>query len=198
MISLTSPVKTRAHGWPAGAKLAALCAATLILFSFTALWFQIATLTATLTLYALPGWAFFKTGMARLRILWPFMALILIWHVGTDDLGNGAVIALRMVSAVGIANLVTMTTKLSQMVDVVTWLTTPLRKIGLKTRNLELGIALVIRFIPVLVEKGQMLAQSWRARSAKRLGWRTIIPFAVLALDDAEHVAEALRARGGL
>ncbi|WP_339760788.1 energy-coupling factor transporter transmembrane component T [uncultured Sulfitobacter sp.] len=198
MISLTSPVKTRAHAWPAGVKLAALCAATLILFSFTALWFQLSMLVATAVLYALPGWQFFKTGMARLRILWPFMVLILIWHVATDDLENGAVIALRMVCAVAIANLVTMTTKLSQMVDVVTWLTTPLRKVGLQTRSLELGIALVIRFIPVLVEKGQMLAQSWRARSAKRLGWRTIIPFAVLALDDAEHVAEALRARGGL
>ncbi|MFT6090646.1 energy-coupling factor transporter transmembrane component T family protein [Sulfitobacter sp.] len=198
MISLTSPVKTRAHAWPAGVKLAALCAATLILFSFTALWFQLSMLAATVVLYALPGWQFFKTGMARLRILWPFMVLILIWHVATDDLENGAVIALRMVCAVAIANLVTMTTKLSQMVDVVTWLTTPLRKVGLQTRSLELGIALVIRFIPVLVEKGQMLAQSWRARSAKRLGWRTIIPFAVLALDDAEHVAEALRARGGL
>ncbi len=198
MISLTSPVKTRAHAWPAGVKLAALCAATLILFSFTGLWFQLSMLVATAVLYALPGWQFFKTGMARLRILWPFMVLILIWHVTTDDLENGAVIALRMVCAVAIANLVTMTTKLSQMVDVVTWLTTPLRKVGLQTRSLELGIALVIRFIPVLVEKGQMLAQSWRARSAKRLGWRTIIPFAVLALDDAEHVAEALRARGGL
>ncbi|MBW4961410.1 energy-coupling factor transporter transmembrane protein EcfT [Sulfitobacter sp. CW3] len=198
MISLTSPVKTRAHAWPAGVKLAALCAATLILFSFTALWFQLSMLTATAVLYALPDGQFFKTGMARLRILWPFMVLILIWHVATDDLENGAVIALRMVCAVAIANLVTMTTKLSQMVDVVTWLTTPLRKVGLQTRSLELGIALVIRFIPVLVEKGQMLAQSWRARSAKRLGWRTIIPFAVLALDDAEHVAEALRARGGL
>ncbi len=32
MISLTSPVRTRAHDWPAGAKLAGLCLATLGLF----------------------------------------------------------------------------------------------------------------------------------------------------------------------
>ena len=56
----------------------------------------------------------------------------------------------------------------------------------------------MIRFTPVLAQKGQLLAQSWRARSTKRVGWRMIIPFAVLAIDDAEHVAEALRARGGL
>ncbi len=198
MISLTSPVKTRAHGWPAGAKLAGLCAATLVLFSFEALWFQILILSGTLLIYATPGRQFLQTGLSRLRILWPFLVLILLWHVVTADFENGAVIAMRMISAVALANLVTMTTKLSQMVDVVTWLTAPLRKVGLGTRSLELAIAMVIRFIPVLVEKGQMLALSWRARSARRLGWRTIIPFAVLAIDDAEHVAEALRARGGL
>lgn len=198
MISLTSPVETRAHGWPAGAKLAGLCLATLVLFSFEALWFQILTLCGALLIYATPGRQFFVTGMVRLKILWPFLVLILLWHVLTRDFENGAVIALRMISAVALANLVTMTTKLSDMVKVVTWLTTPLRKIGMRTRSLELAIAMVIRFIPVLVEKGHLLALSWRARSAKRLGWRTIIPFAVLALDDAEHVAEALRARGGL
>ncbi|PJE28084.1 ABC transporter permease, partial [Pseudooceanicola lipolyticus] len=43
-----------------------------------------------------------------------------------------------------------------------------------------------------------LLAESWRARSPRRPGLRTILPLAALAIDDAEHVAEALRARGGL
>lgn len=198
MISLTSPVETRAHGWPAGAKLAGLCAATLVLFSIGSVWAQALICGLTLLIYAVPGWRFFKSGMLRLKILWPFIVLILVWHGLTADLTNGAVIVLRMVSAVALANLVTMTTKLSQMVAVVMWATTPLRWIGVNTRGIELGIALVIRFTPVFVQKGQMLALSWRARSVKRLGWRIVIPFAVLAIDDAEHVAEALRARGGL
>ncbi|EEB85576.1 energy-coupling factor transporter transmembrane component T family protein [Roseobacter sp. GAI101] len=198
MISLTSPVETRAHGWPVGAKLAGLCAATLVLFSIGSVWAQALICGLTLLIYAAPGWRFFKSGMLRLKILWPFVVLILVWHGLTADLTNGAVIVLRMVSAVALANLVTMTTKLSQMVAVVMWATTPLRWIGFNTRGIELGIALVIRFTPVFVQKGQMLALSWRARSVKRLGWRIVIPFAVLAIDDAEHVAEALRARGGL
>jgi biotin transport system permease protein len=198
MISLTSPVETRAHDWPAGAKLAGLCMATLVLFSIGSVWAQGLICGLTLLIYALPGWRFFKIGISRLKILWPFIVLILIWHVLTADLTNGAVIVLRMVTAVGLANLVTMTTKLSQMVAVVMWATTPLRRIGINTRGIELGIALVVRFTPVLVQKGQMLALSWRARSVKRQGWRIVVPFAVLAIDDAEHVAEALRARGGL
>jgi biotin transport system permease protein len=67
-----------------------------------------------------------------------------------------------------------------------------------QTRSVELAIALVVRFTPILAQKGQTLALAWKARAARRLGWRVITPFAVLAIDDAEHVAEALRARGGL
>lgn len=198
MISLTSPVETRAHGWPAGAKLAALCAATMVLFAITSLPVHAVLLSLTLCTYAAPGWRFFRIGMSRLWILWPFVVLILIWHAFTADLANGAIIILRMITAVALANLVTMTTKLSQMVVVVNRLLAPLRRFGVNTRGVEIGIAMVIRFTPVLVQKGQMLALSWRARSVKRLSWRVIIPFAVLAIDDAEHVAEALRARGGL
>ena len=198
MISLTSPVETRAHGWPAGAKLAALCAATLLLFAVEDLAVQAAFCAGMVVLYALPGQAFLRVGLGRLRMLWPFVALIVLWHLVTRDTAAGLVIALRMITAVGLANLVTMTTKLSDMMAVVRWLATPLRRFGVKTRSLELSVALVVRFTPVLAAKGQMLTLAWRARSRKRAGWRVVMPFTVLAIDDAEHVAEALRARGGL
>jgi biotin transport system permease protein len=103
-----------------------------------------------------------------------------------------------MLTAVGLANLVTITTRLTDMMGVVRWLCTPLRAIGVKSDRIELAMALVIRFTPVLIDKGAMLAMAWRARAARRVGWRIVTPFAVLAIDDAEHVAEALRARGGL
>ena len=198
MISLTSPVETRAHGWPAGAKLGALCAATLLLFGVEDPVWQIAFCAGMLLLYALPGRAFLKGGLGRLRMLWPFVALILLWHVLISDAEAGLVIVLRMVTAVGLTNLVTMTTKLSDMMAVVRWLAGPLRRFGVRTRSLELAVALVVRFTPVLAAKGQMLSLALRARSRKRPGWRIVMPFTVLAIDDAEHVAEALRARGGL
>ena len=198
MISLTSPVETRAHGWPAGAKLAGLCLATVMLFAVEGLVWHLGFLGAALCMYALPGWSFLQGGMRRLRVLWPFAVIILLWHYFTNDFANGAVIVVRMITAVGLANLVTMTTKLSDMIEVVRWLSAPLRRFGVQTRSIELAIALVVRFTPVLAQKGQTLALAWKARAARRLGWRVITPFAILAIDDAEHVAEALRARGGL
>ncbi len=198
MISLTSPVETRAHGWPAGLKLALLCAATVVLFAADALGWHLAFLAGMITLYALPGGQFLHTGLMRLKVLWPFVVLILFWHLITGSMVLGLVIVLRMVTAVGLANLVTMTTRLSDMMRVVRWLTSPLRWVGVNTRGIEVAMAMVVRFTPVLAEKGSQLAQSWRARSRRRVGWRIVIPLTVLAIDDAEHVAEALRARGGV
>ena len=106
-------------------------------------------------------------------------------------------ILLRLLSALALANLVTMTTRLSDMIDVVRLLTRPLAKLGLNPAALDMAIALVIRLTPVLAQKGRNLTQAWRARSPRKPSWRILLPFTVLALDDADHVAEALRARGG-
>lgn len=198
MISLTSPVETRAHAWPAGAKLAALCAVTIVLFALDHLAWHGVFALGMVGLYALPGQRFFRVGLGRLWPLWPFVALIGLWHLVTWDLAQGGIILLRMITAVGLANLVTMTTRLSDMMRVVRFLLTPARRMGLPTAQVELAMALVIRFTPVLAQKGRMLALAWRARSVRRLGWRIVPPFALVAIDDAEHVAEALRARGGL
>lgn len=198
MISLTSPVKTAAHGWPAGMKLGGLCVATMVLFAVSNLGWHLAFLVTTGVLYALPGRVFWRSGMARLWGLWPFLLLIFGWHVVTGDAAGGLLIALRMLTAVGIANLVTVTTRLSDMMAVVRVLLSPLRRFGIQPHRVELAMALVIRFTPVLASKGQTLVSAWRARSPRRPGWRIVIPFAVLALDDAERVAEALRARGGV
>lgn len=198
MISLTSPVDTWAHRWPAGLKLGLLCAATIILFAQQGLAFHAAAFCATTLLYALPGRVFLASGAKRLMALWPFVALVLVWHLIARAPVEGLVVILRLLTAVALANLVTMTTKLSQMIEVVRWLSAPLRRLGLDTRALEIGIALVVRFTPTLAQKGGQLAQSWSTRSAKRPSWRIVMPFTVLAIDDAEHVAEALKARGGL
>lgn len=197
MISLTSPYKTRAHSWPAGGKLLALFIATLVLFIIDNMAFQIAAFLVALTLYRLPGMGFFRDGTRHLRVVLPFVVIVLIWHGVIGDLALGLRICLRMVTAVALANLVTMTTTLSELTELLRWLCTPLRRFGVKTGPLETAIALLIRFIPVLILRTKLLFQSWRARSVKRPNWRIVMPMLLMAIDDAEQVGEALRARGG-
>lgn len=197
MISLISPVETRAHGWPAWVKLGGLCLAStgLLLTDSPAL--HVAAAALALGLYAAPGARFLRAGLRALRVVLPFGGVLLAWHLLTGDAARGAVITLRMVTLIALANLVTMTTGLAEMVDLVGRLTAPLRRLGLPTHLLETAIPLVIRFTPVLIARAEGLAEAWRARSFRRPGWRLLLPLMLGALDDADHVGEALRARGG-
>lgn len=176
----------------------ALCIASVVLFAVPDLTFQLAAAVMALLLYVLPGQVFLRYGLGRIWPLWPFVVVLLVWHVITGALLEGAVIALRMVTAVALANLVTMTTSLEAMMGVVRRLLRPFVRFGLNLRAIELAAAMVIRFTPILADKGAALALAWRARARRRAGWRVIVPFLVVALDDADHVADALRARGGI
>ena len=198
MLSLTSQIKTPFHGWRAGVKLAAMALFTLGLFLTPLLWVQAVAVLMVMTLYALCGRRFFGQGLRMLRPLSVFVVMVMGWHIVTADLTGGALITLRLIAAVGLANLVTMTTRLDDMIDLALWLLRPFRAIGLQTGALGLAIALVVRFTPILTDISVKLGESWRARSPRRAGWRLVVPITLVAIDDAEHVAEALRARGGV
>ncbi|MCU0903455.1 MAG: energy-coupling factor transporter transmembrane protein EcfT [Tabrizicola sp.] len=197
MLTLTSPVETWAHRLPAGQKLAALAVATTGLFALGSPLPLAVALAATGALYLSGGLRFAASGLGLLWPLWPFVLVVGLWHLWTGDLSGGAVVLLRMITAVALANAVTMTTRLSDMIVVFQWLARPLAIFGLSPRRLALAFALVIRFIPVMLDRLELIGASWRARSPRRPRWRVLVPATLAALDDADRVAEALRARGG-
>jgi len=170
MLTLTSPVETWAHRLAAGAKLAALAAVTTGLFLLTSPWALVGSFTAAVVLYLTGGGRFALTGLRQLAPLWPFVVIVGLWHLWTGDMTGGAVILERLAR--------------------------PLAPI-LPPRRLALAFALVIRFIPVMLERMGQIRQSWSARSPRRPRWRVMVPATLAALDDADRVAEALRARGG-
>ncbi|MFV2052160.1 energy-coupling factor transporter transmembrane component T family protein [Aliiroseovarius sp. YM-037] len=198
MISLTSPIETIFHRVPAGLKLIALCVFTVVIFQMESIGAHLGALGLVVALYLAGGLDFAVAGLRYLRPLWPFMLIIAVWHFVTGTPEAGAQIALRLTAAFGFANLVTMTTRLQDIIAVLRWVLTPLRRLGIKTQAVELAIALVVRFTPELARKGGLLVEAWRSRSPRRPGWRVVAPLALLAIDDADHVADALRARGGV
>lgn len=199
MISLTSPIVTPYHHIAAAPKLACLCLYTFAALLTDNLHVQMAGALLVGALYLLAGWHFAKLGFRRLRPIWWFIAVIVLWHCAHREFSIAAEISLRLAATMGLANLVTMTTRLDDLISLVEHLTRPLRRLGMPLHGLGLMIALVIRFTPVLAKKGSLLAESWKSRSRRpRPGWRMVAPLAVLAIDDSERVAESLRARGGI
>jgi biotin transport system permease protein len=197
MLTVTSPVETRAHRIPAGVKLAAMAVATTALVQMHGAAVAVA-LAGVVALYLSLGLPFARHGLRMLRPLWPFLLVLAVWHGWTGEWARGAEIAGKMLAAVALANLVTMTTRLDDLIAVVERLARPLARLGLDPRVLAVAIGLALRFTPVLFSRTGQLMEAWRARSARRPGWRVVLPAVLLALDDADHVAEALRARGGL
>lgn len=196
MLTLTSPVETWAHRLAAGPKLAALAVVTTGLFLMNTPLPLAGSLVATAALYLTGGEQFARVGLRQLMPLWPFVVIVGVWHLWIGEVTGGAVILLRMVTAVALANFVTMTTRLSDMLAVFELLARPLAPI-LPPRRLALAFALVIRFIPVMLDRMGQIRQSWSARSPRPPRWRVMVPATLAALDDADRVAEALRARGG-
>lgn len=198
MLTLNSPVETWAHRIAAPYKLAALCAATLLLFRLTTPAPLALAAAATAALTFSFGTLFAVTALKLLRPLWPFVLIVAVWHGWIAEPAQGISVLLRLLTAVTLANLVTMSTRLSDMIATITTLASPLKRIGLPPRTMALAVALTIRFIPVMLLKLNDIRDAWRARSPRRPGWRILTPTVLAAIDDADRVAEALRARGGV
>lgn len=198
MLTLTAPQTTIFHKIPAAKKLLLLCVVSTTLFQIGSLSILACLTCAMMALYLSQGWSFAKFGARMLWPLWPFVVIIAIYHGITNDIVAGSEIIMRMLIAVALANLVTMTTPLNDMIEVLMGLLGPLQWIGLSRKPVALTIALFIRFIPTLIERGITMHAALRARSAGKSGWRIIVPLTLSVLNDAEHVANALRARGGV
>lgn len=196
MLTLTSSHRTWAHRVRPWVKLGALCLwAVLVLRSDgPVLWLAV---TTVLGLVASAGQGFALEWALMLRPLWPFVVLLALWQVWLGAVSGAVPPILRMGAVVGLANAVTMTTELSGIIALLTRLARPLQRLGLSPRVLALAVALMIRFVPVMLLRHGQITESWRARSPHRPGWRILLPVLLAALDDAERVAEALRARGG-
>lgn len=198
MLSLASPRPTWAHKLPAALKFGLLAVAMILAMRFAALPVQAGALGATLALYVSLGREAMRAGLRALRPLWWIIAVIVLWqgYEGTWELGLA--FGLRVLVMVGLANFVTLTTPMPEIIALIERLARPLSLFGLSPRLPALAVALVLRLVPVLLQRQEALASAWRARSARRPGPRLIAPLAFSLLDDADHLADALRARGGV
>lgn len=196
MISVYLPGTGWAHRLPAGAKLIAVALGSLLLFQTLNIWVFGICLAGILSAYAALG----RAGLQRLKLLkglsW-FVIAILALHWWTGSIQEGVAVSLRLAVMVLAAGFVSMTTRMDDMLAAVSPLFASLRLLGMSPRKPALGVTLVLRFAPHLMEVLGQLAEAYQARTGARSSWRLIAPFALQALKTSDHAAEALSARGG-
>jgi biotin transport system permease protein len=199
-LALYVPRRSVVHRLPAGAKLLGLAVLAVVLFALPTLTAAGAALAGVLVVGLLVARLPVAVLARQARaVRWWLLALLVV-HALTTDLRTGSHVALRLLTLVLAAAVVTATTRVSEMVAVVERLCAPLRLVGVRPARVGLAITMALRFIPVLVERTERIREAQAARGGRPRGVRalrtTVAPLLVQVLQMAHDVSEALDARG--
>ena len=180
-------------------KIVLSCFAAAILFFIKNPLFMLSIFFVLLLIYFLVGGLkFLGSGLYHLKITVPFVFILAIWHLYIDNLDNGVTLIFRLISAFLIANLFLLTSKIHDIILAIQKYSFYLKIFRINPHAVSITIGLFIRSIPILNQRAKNLMLAQSARSTKRSFWRISVPLALSILDDADHVSEALRARGGI
>ncbi|MCP9620104.1 energy-coupling factor transporter transmembrane protein EcfT [Nocardia otitidiscaviarum] len=194
MLSLYHDARTPVHAVPAGAKLIVLATTGTTLFFVTSpVWLAVA-LGVVLALYALARIPWRATGRQVLAIA-PFLVLIAIAQLMFTGWVSAVLVSERILALVLLANLVTLTTRTSAMIDTIERALGPLRPVGVRPERVGLLVAMTIRFIPVIREQAELVRAAQRARGVER-STAFLVPLLIRTLRMADNLGEALDARG--
>ena len=100
-----------------------------------------------------------------------------------------------VVSVLGAA-VVTLTTRVSAMLEVFERAARPLRRLGVDPQRVALVLALTIRAVPVLTSTYEQVRDARRARGLERSPRALLVPLLIATIRHADRLGEALLARG--
>ncbi|CAO3359162.1 energy-coupling factor transporter transmembrane component T family protein [Azospirillum melinis] len=185
------------HRLPAGAKLGGLLLVTILVLALPGGWGALIAGSigaAVLVAARLPA----KQVLAELRA--PVLMLTLLFGFQALLAGGGweetAVAVARFAALILLATLVTLTTRVMDMVDLFERLFGLLRPVGVNPAKMALMLALTIRFIPLLGEQVREVRMAQRARGVERNIAALFVPLLVKILTMADDLTAALEARG--
>lgn len=194
MIGVMHPGTSPVHRAPALAKLGLLAASVTAIALVPSLGWLGAAAVAVAALFAIARIPFGVAWGQLVPILW-LLAFAVPLQVIFGGWEAAGVMALRVLLAVALAALYTLTTPVTATLDTVTTLLRPFRR-WLDADRVGLALALTIRCVPLLAELVRDVLDARRARSAEGSLLALAVPVIVRALRTADHLGEALAARG--
>ena len=189
--SLYLPGNTWLHRAPAGLKLAVLAlSSSALMWEPSPLLLLVACALVCLSV---------RCAGASLRQVWqqlrPLVWMLLVLG-GLSVWSQGVWQALEMVLRL-FTLVVSMTTPLTQMMQVVVWLLGPLQRLGwVNAEKVALGFGLTLRLIPELGVQWQDIREAQLARGLTPSPLTMGVPMLLRTLRRADEIAEAIDARG--
>ncbi len=125
-----------------------------------------------------------------------FQFLVVVGELGPQEATlTAAISALRLFSLVVLADLISVTTPLSKMLNVIEGLLGPLKPLGVRAERLSLVVGMMIRSASLLRQHFQTIGDAYRARLDKSAGIRIVTPL-MRQVGHANHaLADALASR---
>jgi biotin transport system permease protein len=137
-----------------------------------------------------------RVAVAQLRpVVW-MLLIIAVFQVLITSPARAVVVCGVLLISVALAALVTLTTRVTDMLDTVSRALGPLRRFGVDPDRIGLLLALAIRCIPLLTGIVQEVAQARKARGLQWSMTALATPVLVRALRTADAMGDALVARG--
>jgi len=194
MIGVFHPGTSLVHRAPALVKLGVLAViVTMVALLGSLVWLGAASVLVVV-LFAVARVPFALAWRQVVPILW-----VLAFAVPVQVIFGGweaaALMALRLVLAVALAALYTLTTPVSATLDAMQALLRPFRR-WVDADRIGLALALTIRCVPLLADLVREVLEARKARGAEGSILALAVPVIVRALRTAEHLGEALTARG--
>lgn len=196
MFATYQPGNSLLHRLPAGWKILLVC--VLIVAASVLVrepWQVLPALGVAVALYTL-GRIPPRAAWDQVRPVLPMLIAILALQWIVADLDTALRVTGSLLVAIAVAGLVALTTRVSDMLDAVTWAARPLRHVGVSPDRIALVLVLTIRAIPLLARQ---LRQVTEARKARGLGMSIralVVPTVLGALTTADQLGDALAARG--
>ncbi|MEV0683479.1 energy-coupling factor transporter transmembrane protein EcfT [Nocardia sp. NPDC050378] len=196
MIGLYAPGDSVVHRLPAGPKLVLLVVAIVAMTVFARTPLAVVGIAVLVALLFALARVSLRVAVAQIRpVLW-MTVIIGVFQVLTTTPARAFVVCGILLVSVALAALVTVTTRVTAMLDALTRALGPLRRIGVDPERVSLLLALAIRCVPLLAGIVHDVAEARRARGVSWSATALVTPVVVRALRTADAMGDALAARG--
>ena len=196
MGSLYSEHRTWLHAVPAGLKLLILAVMGAALFFTDRVAVLLPSTLLCVVMFASLGRASWRASKLWVSLLVACL-LVLGFHALMQHLMLGVTSALRLLSTALMGVALTLTTRYSDLLDVLERWLAPLKHVGIRVDRLALQLALMLRFVDHFFVLWQRLDDAHRVRTGRAGGVRLLAPLTIQMLRSARRVADTLELRLG-
>lgn len=189
------PGTTWLHRLPAGAKLLGLLVIGVVVVVVRGPASAMVFLAIALALVAWSGMGV-RLALAALRGILLVAALLAAWQAWQNGWARAVEAVGDLLALVLLATVLTVTTPVDEVLDVITRLLRPLRRVGVNPEAVALAFSLAIRAIPTTIAIADETRDAAVARGLERDPRARLTPLVIRVVAHARATGDALRARG--